>query len=232
MALDGRTSSHTLYTFAENQEYSPWQPYHVTRGYKPEESCVTVSTIGSYGKGLVSYGGGAVTAWTSESLLNNILQDIGSERAAFARYKRGMADYGSVLHKHIIVLHPEMAMGLKRMGFTRESLQQYIYDKTSVPYEKLTPEELKGVREFVDASIAGGIRLAFMLPQDRIAVFQEGLKPGGKVPVVVTPEDIHIFVAGGIPGNSLGLKYQRALYKWSSHKTKLVRGATLTKAGH
>jgi hypothetical protein len=143
-----------------------------------------------------------------------------------------VADYESVLHKHIIVLHPEMAMGLKRLGFTRESLRQYIYETTSVPYENLKQEEIRGIREFIEASIAGGIRLAFMLPQDRIPVFKEALKPGGKVPVIVSPEDIHILVAGGIPGNTLGLKFQRALYKWSSHKTKLIRGATLTKAGH
>jgi len=233
MALDGRTSSHTLYTFSENEEYSPWKPYHVSQGYKPEDSCVTVSTVGSYGKwGLTSYGGGAVAAWTSESILNNIVEDIGSDRSAFARYKRGVADYESVLHKHIIVLHPEMAMGMKRIGFTRESLRQYIYEATSVPYENLKQEEIRGIREFIDASITGGIRLAFMLPQDRIPVFKETLKPGGKVPVIVSPEDIHIFVAGGIPGNTLGFKFQRALYKWSSHKTKLIRGATLTKAGH
>jgi len=232
MALDGRAVPHTFYTFAENQDYSPWKPYHVVQGYKPEDSCVTVSTVGSYGRGaLTAYGGGAVQAWTTESILGNIVKDIGGDRRAFAHYKRGVADYDSVLRKHIIVLHPEMAMGLKRLGYTRESLRQYIYETTRVPYEQLDQQELRGVREFVDASIAGGIRLAFMLPQDRIPVFQEALKPGGKVPVVVSPEDIIILVAGGIPGNTLGAKFQRALYTWSSHKTKLIRGATLTQAG-
>ena len=54
MALVGRPSSHTLYTFAENEEYSPWEPYHVSQGYKPEDSCVTVSTVGGYGKWAVT----------------------------------------------------------------------------------------------------------------------------------------------------------------------------------
>jgi len=146
MALDGRASSHTFYTFAENEEYSPWSPYHVSQGYKPEDSCVTVSTVGSYGRGgLTGYGGGAVQAWTTESILDNIVKDIGGDRRAFAQYKRGVADYDSVLRKHIIVLHPEMAMGLKRLGYTRESLRQYIYEKTSVPYENLDQQELRGV---------------------------------------------------------------------------------------
>ena len=41
MALTGRASAHTWYTFAENEELSQWDPYHVTRGFKKEDSTVT-----------------------------------------------------------------------------------------------------------------------------------------------------------------------------------------------
>jgi len=57
MALIGRPSSHTFFTFAENEENSPWDPYHVSLGFKKENSCVTVSTIGSYEGGMAVYGG-------------------------------------------------------------------------------------------------------------------------------------------------------------------------------
>ena len=30
---------------AENEEVSPWQPYHVDRGFRPDESAVTVITV-------------------------------------------------------------------------------------------------------------------------------------------------------------------------------------------
>ena len=42
MALLGRPSSHTFYVFSENERNNPWEPYHVSLGYKKEESCVTV----------------------------------------------------------------------------------------------------------------------------------------------------------------------------------------------
>jgi hypothetical protein len=42
MAVIGRPSSHTFYTFAENNELSPWLPYHTGRGFKKNDSCVTV----------------------------------------------------------------------------------------------------------------------------------------------------------------------------------------------
>jgi hypothetical protein len=76
---------------------------------------------------------------------------------------------------------------------------------------------------------------ADMIPPDRLAVFQEALKPGGKIPVLISPKDIHIIVAGtgsGVPGSVVWFSYIKAVYKWTSHQTKLIRGATLTKAGH
>lgn len=47
----------------------------------------------------------------------------------------------------------------------------------------------------------------------------------GKVPVV-NPEETHIIVSGSVPGYSFGMSYLR-----SAHKTKLIKGATLTKSG-
>ena len=34
--------------FGENQEKSPWEPYHVEMGFKPEESTVTVFGINGF----------------------------------------------------------------------------------------------------------------------------------------------------------------------------------------
>jgi hypothetical protein len=76
---------------------------------------------------------------------------------------------------------------------------------------------------------------ADMIPSDRLSMFQETLKPGGKIPVLITPKDIHIIVAGtasGVPGSVVWFSYIKAVYKWTSHQTKLIRGATLTEAGH
>jgi hypothetical protein len=123
-----------------------------------------------------------------------------------------------------------------QLGFHQENLIDHIYKATSVPYEELTPEEKRGIKDFIDTSIAGEGILGLRLPQDRIPVFQEAFKSGGKVPLIVTPEDIHIIVIGfGSGGGVLGGVYQfsfgKALYKPSSHQTKLITGATLTKAG-
>ena len=38
----GNNFSYNCVTFAENEEASPWEPYHVQRGLEPDESAVTV----------------------------------------------------------------------------------------------------------------------------------------------------------------------------------------------
>ena len=232
MARMGRQAAYTFYTFTENQDFSPWPPYHVIQGFKPEDSCVTVSTVGSYyGYGLSMIG--SFQGETGELALRDIVKTILSSRdAVFAQYKPEVLNPGAIPNKYVLLIPPELASGLKRLGFTRESLQDYIYDKTSVPYEELSPEEIKGIQAKIKLSIAGEGSPSQRIPPGRIPVFQEALKPGGKVPVLITLEDIQLVVVGYPTGGSLfALAYHRAPYKWGAHETKLIRGATLTKAG-
>ena len=42
MGSQGNGYNFTNLTFPENEEKSPWQPFHVTRGFKPEESVATI----------------------------------------------------------------------------------------------------------------------------------------------------------------------------------------------
>jgi hypothetical protein len=230
MANVGRPSSHTFYTFAENEDFNPWKPYHVGRGFKATDSCVTVSTVGGYG----GYAIHQLMGRTPQELMDNMVKTLSPYRRIFTVFKRGTANPAAHWSKHIITIYPEAATGLKNLGFTQESLAQYLYDRTSIPFEEFGPDELHGMLERIKGSIEGGMLFADMIPPDRIAAFQDALKPGGKIPLLISPKDIHILVAGagtGIPGSIVWLSYIKAVYKWTSHQTKLIRGAALTKAG-
>jgi hypothetical protein len=229
MALIGRPSSHTFYTFAENMEHSPWETFNEGLGYRSEDSCVTVSTVGSIAfMSMKIYGGGVVEPWDANTVLNDIVKDVAGDRGTFDQYKIGVANPAAHLRKHIIVVHPELAIMLQRQGFkSKQSLRDYIYERTKVPYEELTEQEIKGIHDRMNTK-PSDIDIFFAhdaIPEDRLPAIQESLKPGGKVPVV-NPEDIHIVVSGSIPGYSFGMSYFR-----TAHKTKLITGATLTKSG-
>lgn len=218
MALVGRPSKQ-FYVFAENQDFSPWPPFHVTQGFNAEDSCVTVSSVIGLSRELL--GGGAVATWTPEDIFEASVRMMMGGRWGMATWKRGSSNPGPF--KYILIFEPVLAMELAREGHTRESLQNLLYERTTIPYEELTPGEIANVQPRIDSG---------EIPEDRVSVFKDALKPGGKLPIINRVEDIRIVVAGGVPGYSFGMSFWReGLYAPTSDQTKLIRGATLTKAG-
>lgn len=216
-ALTGRASSHTFYVLAENDALSPWPPFHTVRGYKAEDSYVTVSGIG-LGGDFSGYGGGTGGAWTVEGVLEGMIGKIAPNRRMFASFLPGIGS-GAFARpfNYIFVLSPDTAQALKKRGFTRQSLQDYVIDKTSVPYEELSKAEIEGIKRRLSEKTEafGGTD---NIPDDRIPVFWENLKPGGKIPVIVSPENLNIYVSGDVSGYNFG-----ALYLLGAHSIKPVR---------
>ena len=217
MALIGRPSSHTFYTFAENQKQSPWEPYHVGRGFPEEDSCVTVSTVGgATGFGMSLYGGGVVEPWSLEAVLEAMVKHVASDRESLGQYRLGVGNPFAHLRKHVMVIHPELAILLQRQGFSRQSLVDHLFEAAKVPYEELSAREVQGLRDRIHTKPGGPYFANDAIPEDQLKSVEEALKPGGKVPVVY-PRDLHIIVSGAIPGYSFGMGYFR-----TAHQTRRV----------
>jgi hypothetical protein len=211
MALTGRLEAYTFYTFAEDTAKSPWEPYNVSQGFQAGDSTVTVSSSGNP----AIFGGGAVAPWTAQGVIDQVVTQIRNRGVVWPHAQ-----------KHILVLHPDCAVELTNHGYTRKSLQEYLYEQTRVPYEKLATQVSFGQgteEEFIRASIADG-----RIRPDRAQIFLDNLKPGGRLPVVQSPDDFHIVVAGGSPGYDLLFTYPGT--NWA-HQTVKITGATLTNAG-
>ncbi len=211
MGLTGRLEAYTFYTFAEDTAKSPWEPFNVSEGFQPGDSTVTVSSSGNP----QVFGGGAVAPWTAQGVIDQIVNQIRSRGPVWPHAQ-----------KHIIVLHPDCAVELANHGYTRKSLQDYLYEQTRTPYEKLAKQVSFGEgseEDFIRASVADG-----RIRSDRAQIFLDNLKPGGRIPVVQSPADFHIVVAGGSPGYDLLFTYPGT--NWA-HETVKVTGATLTKEG-
>ncbi len=227
MALTGRVSPHTFYTFCENADESPWEPYHTSRGFKADESCVTVGSIHGESQ-LQHFYGGMIGTWTAEGVLDRMVEDLvrTDRRGYFMWGTKGIGKYlgsGGGAMNHMIILFPELVAELKKMGFDQKGLQDEIYQRTSIPYDELNENEKKSLHTAMELGV---------IPADRKPVFAAALKPGGKVPVLVYPENLHFFVAGGAPGCAFSFNYYRIPpYNRTALMTKRVSGATLTKAG-
>jgi len=227
MALTGRVSPHTFFTFCENADESAWEPYHASRDFKADESCVTVGAI--HGESQLNHlYGGMIGTWTAEGVLDRMVEDLvrTDRRGYFMWGTKGIGKYlgsGGGAMNHMIILFPELVAELKKMGFDQKGLQDEIYKRTSIPYDDLNPTERKSLQTAIELGV---------IPADRKAVFATALKPGGNVPVLISPENLHFFVAGGAPGCAFSFNYYRIPpYNRTALMTKRITGATLTKAG-
>jgi hypothetical protein len=149
------------FVVAENQEVSPFPPFHTSIGFSAEQSVVTV---------FAAEGPHNINDHSS-NCGESLLQMIGGTMATFAT--NDLARGG----KPLVVIGPEHASMLARDGFTRETVQQYLFEHARVRLDAL-PREMREwleVRHDIDRSLWS----------------ERGL------PVAARPSDIFVMVAGG-----------------------------------
>ena len=109
---------------------SPWGPYHVSLGFKKEDSTVTVTKVGSYiGASGQKVGGGAVATWTVQSIMDGMVQYMTSKGGGYYTW-----------------FHPEGAQALVDAGYKQRSdVQKWFANKTGVPAKNISVAVTGGV---------------------------------------------------------------------------------------
>ncbi len=121
--MDRTTIGHpgeAAYLIAERPEDNPWESIHVERGFKPEDSCVSV--FGCEGPHHTLTGPG-----TAEEALNNIA-------SAMATMSNNNMHFGGQL---LVVLGPRAALTMDKGGFNRQTIRQYLFEKARLPVKYL-----------------------------------------------------------------------------------------------
>jgi hypothetical protein len=150
--------------FAENEARSPWEPFHVARGYPDGASAITVVAV----RGIYGVTEGVRT--TGEGVLETLVASM--------RYA-GTPIYHQMRHgiPVIVALGPEHAREIARSGFGRRDVRAYIHEHARLPVRDLrgrgydAPDAWTGL---LDAS-----------------------DPEALVPIVASPDEIWVVVAGG-----------------------------------
>ena len=106
----GNPSKYTL-TFAENEEDSPWEPVHVSRGFQAGDSTVTIAV--AYNPITVNNAYGQ----TGETILATVADILKSAALAW-RFPAQWA----------LVFGPEHAITLGADGWTRRGIQDYLME--------------------------------------------------------------------------------------------------------
>jgi hypothetical protein len=204
MCLYGRTDAFGTSTFGENEQESPWKPYHVEQGFKPEESTVTVVNVMNIKRGP----GGPVTPATPYQSLVDLANVMN-----LVSYPAGPTS-GEVF----IAMDPTFAQQLSQIGFSKNDVKWWLFLHARIPYEKLAPSEQASLKRAIDNNQPPSYLWTWVPPSDKSGKIED-------LPRVRTPEEVHIVIAGASPGYS---------FVWESptgNGTKLIHGATLTQAG-
>lgn len=104
---------------AENEDKNPWEPYHVEKGIRSEESTVTCF----YGHSLVEIAD--LDSDNAESLMNT-----------FALRIRGIGQTIFIPYYPVILMAPDHAKILARDGWTKDDIGQYLHLHCCIPAEE------------------------------------------------------------------------------------------------
>ncbi|MBN1227895.1 MAG: thiol-disulfide oxidoreductase [Deltaproteobacteria bacterium] len=152
----------------ENEEASPWEPYHVERGFDLNDNVVTLS-------------GGAPPNVNWDHASNNAI-DLAENLALLIA---GTGTGGGCLsssREGFLVLAPEHAQTIAADGWTKDDLREFLWDKARLPYWSYPGKpDGKPVPPFTCEP-----------PEDFGPYTDDTL-----IPVLQSPASIHIAVMGG-----------------------------------
>jgi len=156
--------------FAEWEERSPWEPLHVERGFKKDESVVTVFGLEAGSRQIADQ-----TSRTARALVGSL--GLGLE-ACWHPKQHGSGEI-------LLVVSPEHADTIARDEWSKSQVRNRIQEITARPLRDLLPDEESGE----------GIPLKAMGLTNPT---EEQLNQ--KIPKFRSPENINIIVAGGEGG--------------------------------
>jgi hypothetical protein len=167
--LDKSTLGHPgKYTYAvcENEDTSPFAPYHVEKGFKADDSTVFV-----------------IAAEPPHSVTNHVANDaqgiLDSMCSAMSTYAHNTA----VSQGHCtVVIGPEHAETIARQGWKRSDIRSYLWMHSGNKFRELAFEH----------------RYGKVYNRNLPVWYKRDLD--SRIPIVPSPDHIHLFVIGGEAG--------------------------------
>jgi peroxiredoxin len=118
------------FCIAENEEENPWEPFHVTRGLKREQSAISLFAA-EPPRGVSEH-----TAPAGKT----VLETISFALATVWSYRM------CLMPEAIVVLCPEHVKTIHRDGFTKEQVRQFLFENTGVPVRYYAAERAEGTQ--------------------------------------------------------------------------------------
>jgi hypothetical protein len=167
--LDKSTLGHPgkyTYAVAENEDDSPFAPYHVEKGFAAEDSTVFV-----------------IAAEPPHSVTNHVADDPEGILDSIASAMSTIANKNAVSSGHCaVVLGPEHARTIAARGWTRHDVRNYLHMNSFNLFRALSFDHRYG--RVYNRNLPRWYRR----------------EPEAHIPIVPSPDHIHLFVIGGAAG--------------------------------
>jgi hypothetical protein len=181
--------------FAENEQESPWEPYHVSRGFAPEDSTVTVTFTGSE-KDIAFQG-----HTSPEQLARTLVATMGGRLTPERDRPEGafhISDFIGVDPKstpqggRLLMLAPPHAVPLSEGGFTKEKFTNFVFEHLR---ESISTIREPHYRHYEDGKVFPASRWLFELSEAEAST--------RTLPVLASPDNFHVVVAGSVRAKDL-----------------------------
>ena len=167
------------FVLAEDEETSPWEPYHVERGFKKNISTVTAGATQNWG--FQAFPSGT----DPEGHLKAICQDI---------VKR-IVLWGPLMHKDAqmltVLITPPVARALADGGYSKQDVQKYLFENSRVSISHIDLALKYGYAWGETQTIGGLITMKLGPPEE-----WRDLGPDDMVPILIYPGVINVAVCG------------------------------------
>ena len=120
------------FVVAENEAQCPWEPYHVERGFKKEDSTVTACGTVTWGWPPAIYGTADKTA--AQTALEFLSIELTKKPCLARLAERGPNGFRNMI---TILLAPPVAKSLAGAGYSKQMIREYLYEHAQVPYREL-----------------------------------------------------------------------------------------------
>jgi hypothetical protein len=186
--LDKSTLGHPgkyTYCVAENEAASPWAPYHVEKGFGPEDSTVFV-----------------LAAEPPHSVTNHVADDPEGILDSVASAMSTIANNNAVSSGHCaVVIGPEHAQTIAGKGWTRHDIRNYLHMNAYNLFGRLAFDHRYG--KVYNRNLPRWYRREL----------------DSRIPIVPSPDHIHLFVIGGAAG-----RFSAFIPGWGHMSSPVLRG--------
>lgn len=179
------TARKNIVVLAENEDESPWEPYHVSQGYAPTDSTVTVVfTAGEWDISLQGHIDGTQLAHAIGSV--GVANNTGCSLGTFGQ------DLESIPLGRLLLVPPPHAIPVAEAGFSKQEFEHFLWEKGSEPVGRLV-EPMRKL--YADGKTRKAYDWMFELSDED--AWQQTL------PVIEKPELYHVVVAGSVRAKDL-----------------------------